>query len=339
MFLRLADTRVAIYANEPGLLTALADAYGDFLGDGGPVDVCLDVVETHGDIKCWPDTDTPRAIHTAKESWLDLTDGRIVCKRHTGIQLVFGPAGNAVLGPCRRHLDQVVNAINCRFMERELAAGAVLLHAAGVSDGGRGLAIAGLAGAGKSTLALELTRRGASFVSNDRLLVASGPEGPVMTGQPRTPRVNPGTLLANESLVGILPETKRCLYAALPEAELRAVERKYDVPIHRCFGPGRFRLRAALAALVILGWQPGGGALRATWTCLAERPELAAILHKDLGPLVAMGPRPASTADTLAVLGPQPLLYLTGGLDMEQAAALGWDMLAGPGRPAPRTVL
>ena len=337
LILRLAETRLAIYANDPGLLAALADAYWDFPGDDGPVDVSLDVVET-GDNPIWPDADTPGAGQTAKESWLDLPDGRIVCKRHTGIRLVFGPAGNAVLGPCRSHLDQVVNAINCRFMEREIAAGAVLLHAAAVSDGFRGLAIAGQAGAGKSTLALELTRRGACFVSNDRLLVASGPQGPVMTGQPRAPRVNPGTLLSNDRLVGLLPEAERCRFAAMPEEALRAVERKYDVSIHRAFGPGRFLLRAALTAVVVLGWKPGGGALRAEWTCLSERPELAAILHKELGPLVAMGPRAACASDMLAVLGHQPLLYLSGGLDRERAAALSFDLLTGSGRPALRSV-
>ena len=98
LILRLAETRLAIYANDPGLLAALADAYWDFPGDDGPVDVSLDVVET-GDNPIWPDADTPGAGQTAKESWLDLPDGLIVCKRHTGIRLVFGPAGNAVLGP------------------------------------------------------------------------------------------------------------------------------------------------------------------------------------------------------------------------------------------------
>ena len=328
LLLDLAGTRIAIRANDPGLLAALAEAYWDFPGEDGPADIEVAVIEVEAPLPDWPDRRTPGVGVTDKECWIDLPDGRMVRKQRTGIRLVFGPAGQAVVGPCRRHLDQVVNAVNLRFMERHIEAGAILLHAAAVCDGPRGLAIAGPAGAGKSTLALELTRRGAAFVTNDRLLVAPGPAGPVMIGQPRTPRVNPGTLLANDQLSELLSEEDRLALSALSAAELRALEGKRDVPIHRCFGPGRFRLRADLAALVVLDWRPGAGPLAAAWTSLAARPDLAGLVQKDLGPLVRQGPRAARAADTLALLGDRPLLLLSAGVDFDRAAALCQAILA-----------
>jgi hypothetical protein len=51
-----------------------------------------------------------------------------------------------------------------------------------------------------------------------------------------------------------------------------------------------------------------------------------------------MGPRAARTSDILTVLGRQPLLYLSGGLERERAAALSFDLLTGSGWPALRSV-
>jgi HprK-related kinase B len=326
LHLRFADTRLAVCADAPALIEALAAYHRDFVDDG-PADLEVNLVSAEADDLAWPFDQAPGRGNTAKERWIDLPDGRIVRKTRTGLHLVFGPAGNFVLGPVARHGDQVVNAVNCRFMEREIAAGAQLLHAAAVSDGKRGLAIAGLAGAGKSTLALELTRRGAYFVSNDRLLAAPGPHGPIMTGVPRVPRVNPGTILANDSLARLVPPDERLALSRLPEETLRTLERKVDVPIGRCFGPGRFRLRAALAALVVLAWKPGGGPARPTWTRLDLRTELVDTVAKELGPLVAMGPRPVSRRDSLALLGTVPVLLFEGGLDFPLAADWCHDIL------------
>jgi HprK-related kinase B len=202
LHLRLADTRVTVRSNSAQLLQELGGHYREFSGQGGAADILVTVVETgplSPDLPFAPWTGEDDA---AKEEFADLPDGRIVRKRRTGLLLVFGPAGHFVLGPCRRHLDQVVNAINARFADRQFRAGAALFHAAAVCLGEAAVAVAGFAGAGKSTLALEIMRHGASFVSNDRLLVGPVPgfgrDGLMVTGIPRMPRVNPGTLLHND---------------------------------------------------------------------------------------------------------------------------------------------
>jgi HprK-related kinase B len=279
-----------------------------------------------------PDFDLPFVPHesdTGKEEYADLPDGRVVRKRRTGLWLVFGAAGNAVLGPCSAHPQQVVNAVNARLADLELGLGAHLLHASGVALGQTGLALSGLAGAGKTTLALELLRRGADFITNDRLLVRPENGGLSCLGILRPPRVNPGTILANPSLSGLLDPDEHAAYAALPPQELWELERKYDAPIETCFGPGRVRLRADLAALVVLTWKRGAGSLAAAWTTLVRSPELLPAVAKDLGVLFLAGPRPADSAACLADLGTLPVLALSGGADFSRAADLCLDILRG----------
>ncbi|WP_428569748.1 MAG: HprK-related kinase B [Solidesulfovibrio sp. DCME] len=333
--LRLGRTRLALRGGDAGLMDALAGHYRDFGTDeADPPDLTIAFLDRGPVPFSLPFAVWEGADEVAKEEFVDLADGRVVRKRRTGLWLVFGPAGHFVLGPCRRHVDQVINYVNARAADRELAAGASLLHAAGVAVGERGLAVAGLAGAGKSTLALELVRRGADFVSNDRLLV--GPSeapggGLAMTGVARMPRVNPGTLLFNDSLAGLLPEADRAVYAGLADEELWRLERKYDVPIRDCFGPGRFRLRVPCQALVLLCWRPGGGAMAARRIGLAERPELVAAITKDVSVLFAQGPRRARPEDYLRLLADCPVLLLEGGTDFHRAADRCLALLAAPG--------
>ena len=324
--LLLAGVRLAVGTNSPVLADALARHYAEFAGDGGRPDVVVSAID--GDS---PRFDLPFVRHGeagAKEDYIDLPDGRIVCKRRTGLWLVFGQAGNWVLGPCAGQPQQVVNAINARLADFELCRGARLLHAAGVATASAGLAISGFAGAGKSTLALEIMRHGADFLTNDRALVNADASGLYLTGIARPPRVNPGTILANDRLHCLLSDDERTAYAGLPGRELWDLERKYDVPIAACFGPGRVRLRARLAALVVLAWKPDGGDMQAEWTTLSKRSDLLPALSKDLGVLFGHGPRPAAAADYLSLLDQCPVLAVTGGVDFSRAAALCLDVLA-----------
>ncbi len=129
-----------------------------------------------------------------KEEFANLPDGRVVRKRLTGMLFVFDRDEHLVIGPCLENDNQVVNFINNRFIQWTLDRGALLFHAAGVAmsrDGGySGLALAGFAGMGKSTLALACMSKGATFVSNDRLMVGGG-------GQ-RTQDVRPGQDAAHQ---------------------------------------------------------------------------------------------------------------------------------------------
>ncbi|EFL51352.1 HPr kinase [Solidesulfovibrio fructosivorans JJ]] len=324
--LHLADTRVAVRSNSRELMDALTVHYQDFLDDGGDPDIVVTALDG-GPVANALAFALRAGEEDAKEEYVDLPDGRVVRKRRTGLWLVFGRGGNYVLGPCRQNVDQVVNAVNARCEDREMRAGALLFHAAGVCLDGRGLALSGFAGAGKSTLALEIMRHGASFVSNDRLLIGPGDAGLTMTGIARMPRINPGTLLHNEALAPILTEAEREAYAGLTPDALWRVERKYDVRIRDCFGPGRFRLRAGLRALVVLGWRRGGGELRATWTDIDAAPHLLPAFTKDVGVFFEQGPRRAKADAYRVLLGDCPVLVIHGGVDFKRAAALCLDVL------------
>ena len=118
----------------------------------------------------------------------------------------------------------------------------MLCHAAGVVVAGNGMAIAGMSGGGKSTLALHLLGTGAAFCSNDRLLVRSAGSGARMTGVAKQPRINPGTALNNPRLESVLSSERRSELARIEESELWDLEEKYDVDV-RVRGLRRLRDR------------------------------------------------------------------------------------------------
>ena len=154
--IRLADVRLTVRCNLKALFVALSRYYREFLDAAGVADLEIVVIETGASFPALPFAPKGAAGDAAKEECLDFSDGRVVRKRRSGLWLVFGPVGGYALGPCLENVDQVVNFIHARFMDRLVRAGARLLHAAGVAAGSNGLAIAGFAGAGKSTLALEI---------------------------------------------------------------------------------------------------------------------------------------------------------------------------------------
>jgi HprK-related kinase B len=261
-----------------------------------------------------------------KEEFLDLPDGRIVRKRLTGMVFVFGEGDNAAVGPCRDHLNQVINFINNRHIQWALCRGCLLGHAAGVLRKNRGLALAGFSGAGKSTLALHIMNLGATFVSNDRLMVAPEGDGLHMHGVAKLPRINPGTVLNNPSLESVMTPEERAEFAALPVRELWNLEHKYDADIETCFGPDRFRLDGPMHALAILDWKPGGGETKVRRVSLGDRRDLLPAFMKSTGLFFApeAGCRmPEPTEDAYAdLLSRCGVLEFSGGIDFEKAARI-----------------
>ncbi|BEQ14533.1 HprK-related kinase B [Desulfoferula mesophila] len=259
-----------------------------------------------------------------KEEYVDLADGRLVRKRLTGMVFVFGGDTNLALGPCLANPNQVVNFINNRQIQWELERGALLAHAAGVCGPRLGLAMAGRAGQGKSTLALHLMSRGVTFVSNDRLMVTQGEQGPLMSGLAKLPRINPGTALNNPDLSKVMSPTDQKRFAALPPAQLWSLEHKYDVDIDACFGPGRIKMGGSLDLLALLDWERDAGECRLRQVDLAEHPDLLAAFMKEPGLfyLPPVGQAAPGQADYLRVLAGAKVLVLEGGVDFERAADL-----------------
>ena len=259
-----------------------------------------------------------------KEEYVDLPDGRLVRKVQTGMLFLFGGDMNFAVGPCRENSNQVINFVNNRLIQWELERGALLAHAAAVSLEGTGLALAGFAGMGKSTLALHMMSRGLTFVSNDRLLINRTNGTVMMRGVPKLPRINPGTALNNPDLASVIPEDEREIFSHLGRDEIWDLEHKYDVKIDECFGPDRFDLSGRLAGLVILNWQRNGDPVIVRQVDLSDRRDLLVAVMKSPGLFYpADMPFPEMSEEAyIERLDGVAVYEVSGGVDFQEAATI-----------------
>jgi HprK-related kinase B len=327
------DITVAVSSNSKALIEILSAYYRDFIGAGGAIVVPVVAIEAGP-----PDFDLPFTTKAPepgktklKEAFADLPDGRVVRKLLTGLVFLFGNGENYAVGPCIDNDNQIVNFINNRFIELRLKRGALLFHAAGIAEHGAGIVISGFAGAGKSTLALEIMRQGTDFVSNDRVMVSRGEHGLTMTGVAKMPRVNPGTVLNNPSLDSVMNKEDRARFAALPQSDLWDLEHKYDAFIDQCFGPGHFKLSCPMAGLVVLRWKRDASPMTHARVNLRQRRDLMSSFMKDVGLFYEFeDPSEASLSSQeayLELLGDLPVLEIDGGVDFDQAARVCLDFL------------
>ena len=266
-----------------------------------------------------------------KDAYVDLPEGRAIRKVRTGMVFLQTSSAIVAAGPCLAHDSQLINFVNAQYMTYLQQRDWVICHAAGLVKDGKALAVAGFSGGGKSTLMLKmLDDAGAAFLTNDRLLVRQDP-GPVATGIPKLPRINPGTVLTNEKLVTILPEARRTELAALPTAELWDIEEKYDVDVLALYGPDRIRHRAPLHAFMILNWsRDGTDACRIARIDIATRPDLLAAVMKSPGPFYQLADgsmyaegTPFDVDGYLAAFAGVVFYEVTGRIDFDLAARFG----------------
>jgi len=317
---------VDVKSNDERLTAWLADYFRDFHRASGASQ--CDVWAVECDPQTLPVTYSVKEPDPGKtkikEEWAELSDGRIVRKRLTGMLFLFGGGCNLALGPCLDNPNQVVNFVNNRFIEYKLNQGCLLGHAAGVAWDGQGLALAGFSGMGKSTLALHMMNLGLDFISNDRVMLGKDKAVLTVYGVAKMPRVNPGTVLNNPSLAGVMPDEERAAFKDLPIEELWSLEHKYDAFIDECYGPGRFDLEARMKGLAILNWKRGGGELKVTPVDLAQRRDLLPAFMKSTGLFYDSGtdmPIPDFSEDAyVEALTGCTVLEVTGGADFETAA-------------------
>ena len=174
LMLDLGGPIILVRSNSRPLIKALTEYFTGFIAkNANRADVVVTAYERPElDLSIEHTVKSPEPGKTKiKEEYADLADGRVVRKRLTGMVFAFGGGRHIAVGHCLANSNQVVNFINNRLIQLDLDRGALLAHAAGVNREGRGLALAGFSGMGKSTLALHLLSRGMNFVSNDRLLL------------------------------------------------------------------------------------------------------------------------------------------------------------------------
>jgi HprK-related kinase B len=194
-----------------------------------------------------------------KIAYYDHDGARVILKKRSGVVHYLWRDRAYAIGDLVRHPQQLFNLVGLAFGSALRRKGHLALHASGVARGGAGIAFAGPSGSGKSTLALALMEFGCDYVSNDRVFIGEGADGVELTGVPKWPRVNPGTLLASDRLRSLMTLDEIAKYRTLSRAELWGVEDKHDVPIESVYGRGRLALRAGLEALYVLAWKNGGG--------------------------------------------------------------------------------
>lgn len=324
----LPGLTIEVQSNDPDLCTALGFYFREFQTEGD-ADLVVHAVEemtVELDVEMTVKQPDPGKAKV-KEEYHDFPDGRLVRKCITGLCFAFNAEEHFVFGPCLENANQVVNFVNNRYIDWQVGRGALLLHAAGLEKDGRGIAISGFSGMGKSTLALHMMNNDVSFVSNDRVLIRREIDKTGMYGVAKYPRINPGTILNNPRLTSALPEDTRERLSEFGEDELWNLESKYDLFIDDVYGSSRFNLQSRLTGLVILNWSRSSDPLRIEKVDLSQRPDLMPAFMKSRGLFrwSPSDPQDHSVRDYLDALGDCPVYELSGGLDFRKAC----DFLSG----------
>ncbi|TPV96734.1 MAG: HprK-related kinase B [Myxococcales bacterium FL481] len=333
LHLRFLDELVRVDSNSSQLVAELADYFSEFCAPPAPPTISVTAL----------DAPVPSALaelpysvvvrtepgKRAKEAFVDLDQGRVIHKVRTDMVFLCGPSTNLAIGPAVQNVNQIVNFINTRLLDRQLDAGGLLGHCSAVLVNGRALVFAGVPGAGKSTLALELMRRDdVQFLSNDRVTFHPHASGVDVVGVPKHPRINPGTALANDKLRRVMSTDDIARFSAMSRDELWPLEHKYDALIDRCFGPGRFVLKAPVAAVFVLAWSHRdlASSARCRRISLAEDPAALAAIMKSPGPfrLGPMVPLASQEPEYRTKLAPVPVYRIDGAVDF--AAGCDWAL-------------
>jgi HprK-related kinase B len=333
-----------VETNSAELERRLAEYFRPWLSADAQVDILVSALESDSRPLSLPFIDWERdPSKTGKrDAFADLPDGRAVRTVRTGTQYLVGHGYKVVFGAVVRNYRQVVNFVIAQLINWLMRRQMVLCHAAAVARPGRGLAIAGVSGAGKSTLALRLVARGLSFTSNDRLLIARRDGVHVMSGVPKQPRVNAGTLLSIPELLSVIPPERRRVLARLSEDELFPHKEKYDADVAAMFGKDRWVLVAPLAAFLVLRWRRSDrAATRFARVDLRERRDVLAAIMKPPGPFFEpegrghLGVHCQTEDEYLSALEGLPVYEAIGRLDFERSTAFCLNELLPEGQGAP----
>lgn len=293
LILDLNGYSMRIRSNHPPLLAQLKRYFSHVPASSRAPDIELVAIEREVIDSGIPFTDWPREPGKSgrKDSYFDLADARVLLKIRTGMLFLQSQSIQIAAGPCLENDNQVINFICSQYMTWLQQNGWLICHASGLEMGGRGVAIAGFSGGGKSTLMLNMLENGQiNYLTNDRLFIrsqqsASKQSEVLAQGIPKLPRINPGTIVHNPRLHSLLPPQRRESLLQLPPEALWQLEEKYDVLITSVYGRGRVSTRAPLHAFVILNWdRESDEESRITEIDISQHRELLAAVMKSPGP-------------------------------------------------------
>jgi HprK-related kinase B len=177
-----------------------------------------------------------------KDSYVELDGARLIRKVRTGMVFLQSEQAQIAIGPCLQHDNQVINFITSQMMNWLQQRDWLICHAASLVHDGKALAIAGFSGGGKSSLMLAmLEQHDTKFLTNDRLFITAENAQVLAAGIPKMPRINPGTIVHNPRLQGLIDSSTRQQLLSMPNDELWQLEDKYDADIERFYGLERIR--------------------------------------------------------------------------------------------------
>jgi HprK-related kinase B len=288
LYLGIGNCKLRLRSNSAQLLDGLRGYFSHVVSAAQSPDIDViaverDVVDTDVNFIDWK----REAGKTGrKDAYLDIPDGRLVRKVRTGMLFLQSEKYRIAAGPCVEYDNQVINFINAQYMNWLQQRSWLICHAAALVYQGRGFAIAGHSGGGKSTLMLNLLDHDSvSYITNDRLFIKKRAGETRAVGIPKLPRINPGTIVHNPRLQQLIEPQQRASLLALPPQELWELEDKYDVDVETIYGAGRIVQEAPLSAFLILNWQRDADtALRLAAVDLASRRDLLAAIMKSPGP-------------------------------------------------------
>lgn len=283
--MRVGHVSLTVQSPEP-LRSKLMAYFRDTLVDTpGQITVHLLPGQGLGTDVDWIDWQREPGKTGRKDAIHDLEDGRLVRKVRSGVTFLQSDNLAVAFGPLEHNLSTVINFVNTQILSACLREGWHLCHAAAVTRGERTLAISGLSGGGKSTSILRMMDiDGVQFLSNDRMLVSPS-YPPRALGIPKHPRINPGTIIGNPRLHGLLTPERRGELEAMPVSELWELEEKHDLIISQVYGPDRMCLSGILTDFWVLNWhRDSREPTRVTPVELAERPDLLDAVIKSVGP-------------------------------------------------------
>jgi HprK-related kinase B len=338
LYLETGPVRLAVRCEVP-MAVELRHHLKEALAEAGPVAATIDVLEGQN-LSVQPDwIDWAREPGKAgrKDAYVDLDDGRLVHKIRTGMTFLQSSQALAAFGPCLAYPNQVINFINTQILNICKRDGWEICHAAAVTDGHKGLAIAGLSGGGKSTAILRMMDLDTTqFVTNDRLMVRATPNSTEGLGIPKNPRINPGTILHNPRLALLLSDERKAELLQMPPEDLWQLEEKHDLFISEVYGQDRMSFTAPLTEFWVLNWSRSSTEpTRLVDADLTERPDLLGAIMKSAGPffqdangVFLRDDEPLDPDAYLRQLKSVRIREATGAIDFDALAAAGKDLFA-----------